>query len=302
MGSPGAAPLRLALVLATLAVTSSACTLKIPGPEEFACSAGGPCDGGPVEVKDGATDGGDAAGDAAVDPRDGGVLDADGGDAGRTDAAQPDAATRDAGATDATPLDAQVTPDSGPRDGGAGDGGCADGLIECGGGCHPADECTPCALGSQCPSGQCHPLLLRCVPPGRRALCEPCTTGAECGLEEDRCVILNGRDGGTLESACGQHCTANIDCPRGYDCLSNIGQCYPRAGNTTHTCAAVRDMLTRRACDPASSADQCGVAAYSDGECHPIIPECVIDCWTNDDCPVGSTCNDLIVVRYCLGN
>ena len=155
----------------------------------------------------------------------------------------------------------------------------------------------PCTSDGQCPGSRCHPLVRQCVPAGQKGPCEPCTSSTECGLAQDACLVYSS-GGVDLEQVCAQACVSSAHCPRGYQCTS--GRCYPRTGSfRLHTCASLTDMLAGRSCSSASGVDGCGVPNFDDGTCFVGLESCVVGCTDSNDCPLGSTCFDYIVAKFC---
>jgi len=221
--------------------------------------------------------------DAGFTPSDAGFTPSDAGftpsDAGFT---PPDAGFTlpDAGFT---PPDAGFTPpDAGtPRDAGfVGDAGTS-----------------ACAIDSDCPSGRCHPLYRQCVPAGQRLDCATCGASSECGLPTDHCLHVTFGGSAASEDVCLQGCRGNSDCTRGYECSLN-GHCYPIPGSLRpHTCASMRDTLAATPCS--TSADLCGLPTLDDGTCMLGL-NCTIGCDSDAHCPIGTSCTDYIVAKYCV--
>lgn len=199
-------------------------------------------------------------------------------DAGFVDTGvHPDATIPDTGVhPDAAAPDSGTTPDAGT----VSDAGTA-----------------ACTLDSQCASGRCHPLYGQCVPDTRKLHCETCTNDNECGMPADHCLSVT-IGGVPAETICAQGCSQDSQCPRGYECsLSN--HCYPIPGAIrVHTCAALRDTLAGRACDPFLSTDQCGLATFDDATC-VLGVGCSVGCVSNVQCPTGTTCNNWFVGDFC---
>ena len=182
-----------------------------------------------------------------------------------------------------TPPDAGFTPpDAGaPRDAGfVGDAGTS-----------------ACALDQDCPSGRCHPLYRQCVPLGQRLDCATCGASSECGLPTDHCLHVSFAGSSATEDVCLQGCRGNSDCTRGYEC-SLSGHCYPIPGSIRpHTCAAMRDTLAATPCS--TSSDLCGLQNLDDGTCMLGL-NCTIGCDSDAHCPIGTSCTDYIVAKYCV--
>ena len=143
-------------------------------------------------------------------------------------------------------------------------------------------------------------------------LCQPCQFNHQCGYQGD-CVAFV-RNNTVLETACGDNCDADNDCPKGMACRDmdlvdrdqKVKQCAPdyyTQGFSSHdiaTCEALRELDD--VCDPGAQDQeaQCGadsVASVDDADCyhsdHPSIsPRCTVRCNNNNQCPQGYTCQN----------
>jgi len=150
-----------------------------------------------------------------------------------------------------------------------------------------------CSADGECASGECLPFYEACRPADTLPVCEPCTSDADCGLFGDACIDIYADGDQVVERACSTACGSSADCPRAFFC--DGGQCRPSDGVVAyHTCAAIRDTLAEKSCIPGF--DQCGLPDVSDGTCN--ITTCSIGCFSDDDCPEGTTCSGS-TLKFC---
>lgn len=158
-------------------------------------------------------------------------------------------------------------------------GGCSTPQYEC-------SETQACGLGSTCISGQC--------------VAQECSTSAQCPIET-YC---------TAKRQCETGCESDADCRFGDVCDAGSHQC------TSTTCVSGRvDCSFGQFCSPDGECYDAG--GYY---CHPCSDDgdcggngnmcfgdvCGVTCSTNDDCPNGYSCVDVInengsvVAHQCL--
>jgi hypothetical protein len=191
----------------------------------------------------------------------------------------------------------------------------------CRGLCAPIDGKRACTEQSNCFSDQfCDPCTGLCEQ--KRALCEPCTFGYECGAAQDRCVDIIASGG----RFCAQACASVLDCPEGYDCPAGVGQCVPASGSCDAPAACQADTDCRaanticqrgrcvpgctdsgacpsgRVCERGRCQDPCPARPCADGlVCDGARGVCAVDgeCLSSSDCPEAETYCDA-ASRQCL--
>jgi hypothetical protein len=136
-----------------------------------------------------------------------------------------------------------------------------------------------CTANNECPAASyCDQDTRSCKV--RKGFCEPCSTDLECGSDADDCLY----DSSLKQSFCGQHCTANADCPANAECADFSGkkQCWPKAG---------KNCKVFMGCTPDSKAScekTSDCAAVPDQVCDPGSGLCVA---RNQSCPFGQICD-----------
>lgn len=86
-------------------------------------------------------------------------------------------------------------------------------------------------------------------------LCAPCTSGSQCGGENDHCLFQPGGE----QSFCSRDC-AEQDCPQGFECLLLSG-----TGHDLYQCVPVSENCTQDAGLPPRSIAQIAFEAVSTG-------------------------------------
>ncbi len=155
--------------------------------------------------------------------------------------------------------------------------------------CYPLDQtCTDRCQDVECGGGQnCDPVTGDCVDSTVGVCEDDCEINADCEGQDDMCLNLGIGDG----PHCWQDCTADQNCPDGYDCTSLLGLtsqlCLPENQQCTECYDA--DCHPEGVCNPVS------------GECMPHPEDCTIEgCDGEQICdPISQRCVD--VDRSCSG-
>jgi hypothetical protein len=215
-----------------------------------------------------------------------------------------------------SPADGGPLPDGGPP----GDGGpLEDGGPLLDGGPLP-DGGTPadggpqaCASTLDCPPDQaCREG--RCVARGTVALCGTCSSDADCREAGAHCILL-----GTAR-VCGKGCSGSPECPSGFACNAQRGQCVPLAERCSDNCVLAScsdgttcDVLSgfctgpKHLCDPCTNDTECGQPTDRCVRVDGGAPFCSQDCNVvqpgGRPCPDGFICRGLGGgVRQCFPN
>lgn len=205
----------------------------------------------------------------------------------------------------------------------------------CATGCNPESDVSECPVDYQClptspdenpEEGVCFPIDGTCVDRCSDADCQEgfncnqrtgeceqatagacvpgCSTDAECGGQEDRCLNLGFAEDEET-SNCFYSCSSSGSCPEGYECgnLQNttINICIP--SNRSCTACSESDCGPNSACDPESgecvaAQRDCTEAGCPPGqacdpfstECKPVGRACSGDSWSQDCDTVNTSC------------
>ena len=179
--------------------------------------------------------------------------------------------------TDALGSDATATTDANAGD--DGQGGDIAAVV-----CAAPNVMHECDTNDECASGQyCDPCLKTCQK--TRAVCDPCTTDAQCGDESNKAICIPYAKGGNF---CGKECLGNAGCDKGYSCKKLDGvasmQCVPNSGS----------------CAPGSGACKIDADCPFQFICNPDYGACVKGCLEDLTCPQSTESPLVCSLGHCV--